>query len=157
MAKALEARRNRGGFFGIKSLSNRDGLWVLEKLMGKDSSAQVVVLPVDWRAVGKKLSGEKVPAKMRDLLVQGGYSAKAKDAGEDVIGALQALASEEQRVAYLAEFLQREIKKVLGTSESIPNDKSMMDLGFDSLMAVELRNRLTAVVGTSLPSTLIFD
>jgi len=32
-----------------------------------------------------------------------------------------------------------------------------MDQGFDSLMAVELRNRLSQIIGKTLPVSLLFD
>jgi hypothetical protein len=41
--------------------------------------------------------------------------------------------------------------------ESISADRAFRELGFDSVLAVDLRNRLRAVTGLDLPSSLVFD
>jgi len=71
---------------------------------------------------------------------------------------LTGLARDEQH-ALLAETVCAQAAAVLGhpTPDDIDRDATFEDLGFDSLTAVELRNRLKTVTGLALPPTLIFD
>ena len=72
---------------------------------------------------------------------------------------LAALASDAERLKALVELAQEDIAAVLGLpgASSVPADVPLKELGLDSLMAVELRNRLSGRVGTKLPTTLAFD
>src|SRR6201987_6559755 len=82
-------------------------------------------------------------------------AAKSKSA---LLTRLEGLPEDEQH-AVLLDLVRAHIATVLGntTPEAIDPDKAFQELGFDSLTAVEMRNRLKAATGLALSPTLIFD
>ncbi|HEX3784990.1 MAG TPA: type I polyketide synthase [Pseudonocardiaceae bacterium] len=111
-----------------------------------------------------------VPAEL-DLAVArghfGGHRGRRGPAGarsaqpataEDLVRSLFPLSVAERSAAVLA-LVREQVAAVLGYAgaAAIPPDRSFQDLGFESLSAIELRNRLNIVVGLRLPATLVFD
>ncbi|MEU3148729.1 SDR family NAD(P)-dependent oxidoreductase, partial [Streptomyces sp. NPDC006999] len=108
-----------------------------------------------------RMPGE-VPPLLRNL-VRGTRRAAATAVGGARVAAdltRQLLQTrEEERVRVLLNLVRGEAASVLGHSspKAVEADRDFHDLGFDSLTAVELRNRLTGVTGLRLPATLVFD
>ncbi|MFE3742121.1 type I polyketide synthase, partial [Streptomyces sp. NPDC059134] len=84
-------------------------------------------------------------------------AARAAEGGE-FTARLRALPAGEQG-RLLLDLVRSEAATVLGhaSPETLSERRAFRDVGFDSLTAVDLRNRLAAVTGLTLPSTMVFD
>ncbi|MEW1725099.1 type I polyketide synthase, partial [Streptomyces sp. NPDC093109] len=76
----------------------------------------------------------------------------------DLAARLRALPAAE-RDGFLLRLVRTEAAGVLGhaSAETFPERRAFRDIGFDSVTAVDLRNRLVAATGLALPSTMVFD
>ncbi|SCD31439.1 type I polyketide synthase [Streptomyces sp. PpalLS-921] len=79
-----------------------------------------------------------------------------RDAGTAFRAELAGMDVPERRAA-LARLVAEEIAVLTGRSDPVPADLAFLDLGFDSVTAVELRNRLSAATALRIPATAVFD
>jgi acyl carrier protein len=150
-----ETDRVRMARAGMLPLSERQGVELFE--LGR-SMARAVVLPM-------RLDGGALRAQARDgmlsPLLRGLVRVPARRA-QDAAGSLaRRLAGlpESEWEGVVLDLVRAEIAVVLGHSspEAVEPERAFKELGFDSLGAVEFRNRLVVATGLQLPSTLAFD
>ncbi|MFI1097978.1 SDR family NAD(P)-dependent oxidoreductase [Streptomyces sp. NPDC020917] len=106
-----------------------------------------------------------VPSMLRELAAGGRRAARraAARSGAPVearsLAARLAGRSQAEQRELLLDLVRSHASAVLGLSGTDPvgPSRAFKDLGVDSLTAVELRNRLNAATGLTLPSTLVFD
>jgi pimaricinolide synthase PimS1 len=143
---------------GVQPLSLELGLSLLDAARSLPEAA-LIPIHLDLATVQRQFADD-VPPLYRSLVRSGLRRASTSSGDTNALRArLLALASDAERQQALVELAQEEIAAVLALPKatSVPADQPLKDLGLDSLMAAELRNRLSARVGTKLPTTLAFD
>jgi myxalamid-type polyketide synthase MxaB len=157
------ARRDRKGgpgvAQGIDPLSNEQGLDALERLMARPT-AQAAVICVDWGRFREQFPAGAEPAWLGEVLAAAGRRAEArpKIAEGELFRVLDSAPAVERKEILLTR-LQELAGRALGLDPAAPVDpeQPLRDMGFDSLMAVELRNGVNQGLGRNFPATLLFD
>ena len=120
----------------------------LPRILGS-ARAEVMIADVDWKTVRALYESRRIRPMLSE--VGGGKSAR--------VGPSPAESRVRLNSSSIAEVVLAESARVLGFrgGDRPPLDVPLTDLGLDSLMAVDLRNRLQAAIGRDLPSTIVFD
>jgi acyl transferase domain-containing protein/NADP-dependent 3-hydroxy acid dehydrogenase YdfG/acyl carrier protein len=165
LSAADEARLARAG---IATLSEQQGLELFDAALLDDlSGGEPLVVASRWNTAALRTrseAGDEIPAPLRGLVrvppPASGSAAAAGSAGSPtgLAERLAGLSDDEARQEALR-YVRTHVAAVLayGSAEAVPADRTFNELGFDSLNAVELRNRINADNGLALPPTLVFD
>nr|AIE12090.1 putative cis-AT type polyketide synthase module B4B [uncultured bacterium] len=145
---------------GVGTIDTTNGLELLEETLSR-SEAQLGVLPLEVSKLRKGWPEGVIPPLFRELVGTGISVQRTGGTGAqrpDLVEHLEGLPDVE-RIAALRSLLKAEAAKVLGlaTADEVHGSRPLMELGLDSLMAVELRNRASALLGTELPTTVMFN
>ncbi|ARQ72082.1 hypothetical protein CAG99_00555 [Streptomyces marincola] len=148
---------------GIQPLSNADGLAAFDVACGVDEGL-LVAARLDVAGLrGRVAGGGVVPSVLRGLVRGVGRRVAEGVSGGSGGGALGAvlagLGTAVERERYVVDVVRGHVASVLGhgSAQAVAVDRSFKELGFDSLTAVELRNRLNAAAGVRLPAGVVFD
>ena len=142
--------------FGSGWFTAQQGMRAFEQLVRQDVATSVV-MAMDWSLFGE--AADTRPSLLEDLLSPDeNGEADTAASPEDLMSGLRE-SPPAAREELLVSFLQREAQAVLRMPSLPEPTVGFFDLGMDSLMAVELRNRLNrAFAGEYVaPNTLVFD
>ncbi len=140
---------------GIDSLSNQQGMEALNSLFYADIT-QAVVIPADWSVYKQMRAGRTYPL-LANLAAQTSAVEVTHVAENGLRESLLTMETSE-RWAVMQTALQEQVAQVLKLSPSqIIPDQPLGMFGLDSLMGMELRNRLEARFGITLPATLVWN
>ncbi|WP_416071858.1 type I polyketide synthase, partial [Streptomyces sp. ID05-04B] len=157
-----DADRERHARTAMVPLDATAGMRLLDAAAGTDRAA---LLPMDLDPAALREHHDVLPVLLRGL-VRTPARRRATAAGTaPVTGAPQSLADRlaplpgADRDQLLLDVVAEQAAAVLGhgSAADIDPEQTFKELGFDSLTAVELRNRLGAATGLRLPATLVFD
>jgi acyl transferase domain-containing protein len=141
---------------GVGALQREEGLALFDAALTLDETLAVMVR-LDMATLRSHADAGMLPALLRGV-VRAPLRRAGAGVGPSLASQLVGVPREE-RLVVVSDFVRREVASVLGhsTHEGIDIDLTFKDLGFDSLAAIEFRNRLNAISGSQLPATLIFD
>ncbi|WP_372907133.1 type I polyketide synthase [Saccharopolyspora indica] len=139
---------------GALPLSVPEGLALFDAAHG---AADPNLVPVRLDIAAIRGQADSAPPLMRALVPAAG-GRDAEQAGASLADRLAGM-SEEDRGRALLDLVRANAAVVLGhgSAADVDPDRGFMAMGFDSLTAVELRNRLTRAAGVRLRPTLVFD
>ncbi|WP_345598227.1 beta-ketoacyl reductase, partial [Streptomyces marokkonensis] len=154
--QADQARMRRSG---VRALSVDEGMALFDTALGAGEPA-LVAITFELAALAAQARAGQLAPKLQGLVRRPRRTAAAGGPvpTASLTDRLAGLPVEEQ-TEMLLDLVRDQVAIVLGHADAadIAPGQAFSELGFDSLTAVELRNRLAGVTGIPLPATLIFD
>ncbi|WP_203723058.1 beta-ketoacyl synthase N-terminal-like domain-containing protein, partial [Paractinoplanes abujensis] len=150
--------------FGMESIDAERGMRALGQVLDAGEGT-VVVAGIDWerfvptftlRRPSPLLSA--LPDARRVLASEAAAEESTEADTSAFVSRLRGLPADARRQT-VTDLVRAQVAVVLGyrSAEDVIAHRAFRELGFDSVAAVELRNRLSAAVGLRLPSAIVFD
>ncbi|MGV9560695.1 beta-ketoacyl reductase, partial [Streptomyces sp. NPDC003401] len=142
-----------------RPLSVEEGMTLFDTAIGTDEP-HLIPVKFDLTALAAQAAAGQLSSMLQGLVRRPRRTAAAGGPVPAVsLSDRLAGLSQEEQAEILLDLVRDEVAMVLGhtDAENVVPGQAFSEMGFDSLTAVELRNRLTGAVGIPLPATLIFD
>ncbi|MBT2416148.1 SDR family NAD(P)-dependent oxidoreductase, partial [Streptomyces sp. ISL-12] len=153
MAGALRhTDRDRLTRHGIAPMPTTEALHLFDLAWRGESAALV---PAHLR-----VPAQDIPVLLRELApVRRGPAPSTGPAAAQGFAERLAAAAPQERTALLLDLVRTRAAATLGLAggHAVDPGRGFLDMGFDSLTAVELRNRLAEATGLRLPTAMLFD
>ncbi|EST35266.1 hypothetical protein N566_17795, partial [Streptomycetaceae bacterium MP113-05] len=157
--EAAQVRRERLGRRGLRLL-DPDRMLNAARSAFDGGEADVVLADLDWSRFAPAYTSVRPSALLSELpeaRTAGGPAAPASPTS-GLLDRLAEARTEEERRERAIEFVRAEVGAVLGHADgSALPERGLLELGFDSLTSVELRNRLNSAAGAVLPMAAFMD
>jgi len=139
---------------GLDLIDKDKGFEILQRLIS-DKAVQACVMPVNWSKFFMQYNDKTMPEFYSNFYKK---SFQKLDDKNEFFEKLKKLDIEGQK-EYISQYVQKVTSEVMGFSvtKKIGMRQRLFDIGMDSLMALELKNRLEADFGKTLIPTLVFD
>jgi acyl carrier protein/NADP-dependent 3-hydroxy acid dehydrogenase YdfG len=145
--------------FGLRVMPSEQALAVLGDLLGSTDMPQVTIAAVDWNVLKPVYEAKRRRPFLECIATpQRGNSTRPFTKQPQLLDQLKRAQPGESRDLLVAH-IRAEVAHVLGVDppQAIDVHRGLFELGLDSLMSIEIKGRLEASVGQSLPSTLVFN
>jgi acyl carrier protein len=158
LAAAAANRGERLAVRGLGSITPDEGIAVLEYLLTQNT-VQAITMPFEVNRWVQTYPPAAASSLLRDLVMEApAPEVQAEAQTDDLRSRILEVDTVPARIALVETHIREQVGAVLGmAARRVDVNKPLQAMGLDSLMTLELRNRLERSMVMKLPATLVFN
>ncbi|MDN5898489.1 MAG: type I polyketide synthase [Brachybacterium sp.] len=134
---------------GIELITPARGKQILGRLLHQKGT-HLIAMAADWSVASEAAFGANIPAMYSTLVTSTGSPAGSTEGNDATLEVLRQLA-EPQRQQFLSDHIRATLARVLGLDVGeVDVDVALSQLGLDSIMAIEMKNRIDVTLQVDL-------